>query len=483
VPGQGWENTYSGAMSSGFVVMWSSAPKRISSLGTAPAVPPPVVEAPLPPALVELEGKAKQLLANLEKDRDKELAANAKTFHWDLDTWLNDLSKNEISAWRRDVAMLKQSVRDNRVPAKIPSDGGFRMSEQMRKVATYCAQKQQAIDDAFESKASKIRDSYVTRMNAALADAAPDVAATIKRRVDAASDLDRWTASLGVAGAETVALEVEFEVLSAIYGTGGKDADVTERVRELLIKERRAFRVSPGDLGADPNPGWNKGLTVKYTLNGTEGSKSWGENSEVKPEDFIPEGGAIVDAAGKTPLVGVWKWFNGVSVVVWKDGSAFATNGNVGKWEEADGSKEETTKRYSLEWFGVSTDAITIGSDTDRLTGKPVGATQPFECTRVPAQDLKKSPEPGADEDPVVGSWLWTRGGQVILLKDGTVQSVGDGNTGTWKLVSDKGGKRKYEVEWPRDKFLDALEMHESGRALNGRSNGSWDTHAIRLPD
>jgi hypothetical protein len=172
-----------------------------------------------------------------------------------------------------------------------------------------------------------------------------------------------------------------------------------------------------------------------------------------------------------------------VSVVVWKDGSAFATNGNVGKWEEADGSKEETTKRYSLEWFGVSTDAITIGSDTDRLTGKPVGATQPFECTRVPAQDLKKSPEPGTDEDPVVGSWLWTRGGQVILLKDGTVQSVGDGNTGTWKLVSDKGGKRKYEVEWPRDKFLDALEMHESGRALNGRSNGSWDTHAIRLPD
>ena len=287
IPGRGWANDSPNSTASGFIIEWAGAGKA-SPDGGDPSAPPPVVEEKLPPALADLEAKARQLVDNLSKDRDKALAANAKTFQWDLDTWMNDLSKNELAAWKRDVEMLKKSITNNRVPAKLDAAaGGFRMSEQMNKVAGFCADKQAAIDADFNSKAGKIRDSYVTRMNAAIASSPPDVAATIKRRVTAAGDLDGWLSSFGVQEAEPIILQAGFKILSAIYGAGGKDVDVTERVRDLLIKERRAFHVNPGDLGSDPSPGWNKGLTVKYEANGVPGKKGWGENSKVSPEDFM----------------------------------------------------------------------------------------------------------------------------------------------------------------------------------------------------
>ncbi|WP_367870556.1 protein kinase [Luteolibacter sp. Populi] len=287
LPGRGWVNDFPDSSAAGFIIEWAGAGKAGLD-GSDPSVPPPVVEEKLPPALADLEAKARQLVDNLSKERDKALAANAKTFQWDLDTWMKDLSKNELAAWKRDVEMLKKSVVNNRVPAKLDAAaGGFRMSEQMSKVAGFCADKQTAIDADFNTKAGKIRDSYVTRMNAAVAASPPDVAATIQRRVTAASDLDAWLGSFGVEEAKPVVLQAGFKILSATYGAGGKDADVTERVQKLLITERRAFWVNPGDLGADPSPGWNKGLTVKYEANGTPGQKSWGENAKVSPEDFL----------------------------------------------------------------------------------------------------------------------------------------------------------------------------------------------------
>jgi len=75
------------------------------------------------------------------------------------------------------------------------------------------------------------------------------------------------------------------QVLSANYGTGGKNADVSDRVARL-VEERKRFAVSPVDLGADPNPGWNKSLHIVYVKDGVRREQRWNENGTVLPESL-----------------------------------------------------------------------------------------------------------------------------------------------------------------------------------------------------
>jgi hypothetical protein len=76
------------------------------------------------------------------------------------------------------------------------------------------------------------------------------------------------------------------QILSAIYGTGGKDADVTRSVKELVEMKRARFTVAPPALGADPNPGWNKSLWILYIKDGVRREQRRNENEWVLPESF-----------------------------------------------------------------------------------------------------------------------------------------------------------------------------------------------------
>lgn len=75
------------------------------------------------------------------------------------------------------------------------------------------------------------------------------------------------------------------QVLSAVYGTGGKNADVTERVAEL-VQERKFFAANPGHLKADPNPYWNKSLRIVYMKDGVRREQRRNENEHILPESF-----------------------------------------------------------------------------------------------------------------------------------------------------------------------------------------------------
>ncbi len=57
-------------------------------------------------------------------------------------------------------------------------------------------------------------------------------------------------------------------ILSAIYGSGGRTVDVTARVREHVEVKRQMFSVTPESLGADPAPGQQKNVTIKYLKDG-----------------------------------------------------------------------------------------------------------------------------------------------------------------------------------------------------------------------
>jgi hypothetical protein len=57
------------------------------------------------------------------------------------------------------------------------------------------------------------------------------------------------------------------KVLSASYGTDNKFSDVTNTVAGLL-KDGGEHYANPGELRADPNPGWNKALVIIYVYRG-----------------------------------------------------------------------------------------------------------------------------------------------------------------------------------------------------------------------
>ncbi len=75
------------------------------------------------------------------------------------------------------------------------------------------------------------------------------------------------------------------QILSAVYGTGGKDADVTARVKGY-VDARRIFSANPPSLGADPNPYWNKGLHIVYMKDGVRREQQRNENETILPESF-----------------------------------------------------------------------------------------------------------------------------------------------------------------------------------------------------
>ncbi|MCW1913299.1 protein kinase [Luteolibacter sp. GHJ8] len=369
MPGAGWVNVYPAARSSGFVIQWPSKPVKAK-----PSAAPVIVDMKLPPDLADLETKAKDLLANLGKDRDKELAANAKTFHWDLDTWLNDLSKNEVSAWKRDVNLLKQSVRNNRVPAKIPGDGSFRMSDQMRKVVSYCADKQAAIDASFNAKAARIRDSYVTRVKAAAETATPELKPTLERRITVAGDLEKWVATLGVQGEKASALASGGGGLKVLVGVWVWQAKDLFTFRDDGTLTRRnggnpgTWKLkSSDDSGSHFDLTWDEDWTIEATV-APDGQTLEGKNptGEVVRGLKIPP--ATV-AGGEDKFIGAWAFDNGQAIYIFNADGTAATLRDQGTWKlESDGDGQRT---YAIKWVNWATvDRLIMGEDTNKLAGE-----------------------------------------------------------------------------------------------------------------
>jgi hypothetical protein len=121
------------------------------------------------------------------------------------------------------------------------------------------------------------------------------------------------------------------QILSAIYGTGGKNADVTARVKEHVETYRRKFDVNPKDLGADPNPYWNKGLHIIYMKDGVRREQRRGENEYVLPESFYgPQ-----DAAELRSWLPESRWFGEQPEIQFHADQTFTSPGVPGthRWE------------------------------------------------------------------------------------------------------------------------------------------------------
>lgn len=78
--------------------------------------------------------------------------------------------------------------------------------------------------------------------------------------------------------------KINVSVVSAVYGSGDKFADVTDRVKTILDEPGAQFYVKPHWLGADPTQGWNKTLVIVYQFEGKRRIFTTGEGGAVSAE-------------------------------------------------------------------------------------------------------------------------------------------------------------------------------------------------------
>lgn len=155
------------------------------------------------------------------------------------------------------------------------------------------------------------------------------------------------------------------QILSAIYGTGGKNADVTAKVIEHVETHQRMFTVTPTDLGADPNPYWNKQLHIAYMKDGVRREQHRGENEWVLAESFYgPQ-----DAPEFTAWLPGSRWFGEQPEIQFHADHTFTMPGVEGThhWEATgnsrltltwpDGRKSEAAFDYTWSSFTLDGDA------------------------------------------------------------------------------------------------------------------------------
>lgn len=271
----------------GFILEWGD-PEPASGDATGASGAEPMT-------IAELRQRAAGLLADLDETRRKELVENEETFAWNLDVWLRGNSNGNIARWTPSVERLKKRVESHRVPSNLPEKPTGRFPERMLEIARHHLKQQQRIDADFEQRATAIRDAYLERLGPLIeqerARGQIDLAAAFTERRAAAADLDQWLGGFDEVEETTEPSLSRIRVNHAVYGARGNDADVTEKVRDYIEKKEESFRVLVRAFGIDPDPGWNKGVTIEYEI-GVETYKEWfGRNSVVSPEILFKRAG------------------------------------------------------------------------------------------------------------------------------------------------------------------------------------------------
>lgn len=180
-------------------------PEKVTTPGketpTHPVTPgiPPAAESAV---LATLNTKAKDLITAADKKRAEQLGANVSSYSWELDQWLNGLSKGDQETWQLPVAKFKAVVRNSRVPVGNPQANGITVSPQMAKIIAGRAAKQSQIDSAFLSEVDKLRAFYLNRLKEEVATAErakqTGQASALRSASAKAAENEAWIRSFGI---------------------------------------------------------------------------------------------------------------------------------------------------------------------------------------------------------------------------------------------------------------------------------------------
>lgn len=209
LPKKGWHNVNKEEECDGVLLEWSKDADAATSA--------PVNLNAATPDIAALITKCRDLLVASKKERDEKLAANVKSFNWDLDVWLRGLKPLEKMQWQETVEILKGITRSGRVPSAEEATealrgGGRRSSDDdggqgvagmhagIVKIHTYSFTKQKEVDAGFEIRNGKIRDSYVVKVKemgaVAQKSGQQDLVRQLKEYLEDSSDLASWVESM-----------------------------------------------------------------------------------------------------------------------------------------------------------------------------------------------------------------------------------------------------------------------------------------------
>jgi serine/threonine protein kinase len=200
LPKRGWHNVDKHEQADGVLLEWS---KDAQSTGPSSANLSSAA-----PDLAGLITKCRELVSSSAKERNDKLAANLKSFQWDLDVWLRGLKPLEKPQWQETVHILQALARKGRVPSAqevadaINGEGGALppMHAGIIEIHTYSFKKQTEIDQEHVARNGKIRDSYVTKIKEIGANAQKsgqlDLVRQMKEYLEDATDLDSWVSNM-----------------------------------------------------------------------------------------------------------------------------------------------------------------------------------------------------------------------------------------------------------------------------------------------
>ncbi len=208
LPKKGWHNVNKEQQADGVLLEWSKDADAAASA--------PVNLNAATPDIAALITKCRDLLVASTKERNDKLAANVKSFNWDLDVWLRGLKPLEKVQWQEPVTVLKSLTRTGRVPSAEEAAEALRgmgrgrdegegqtipgMHAGIVKIHTYSLTKQNDAEAGYELRNGKIRDSYVLKLKemgaAAQKSGQQDLVRQLMEYLDDAGDLDSWVESM-----------------------------------------------------------------------------------------------------------------------------------------------------------------------------------------------------------------------------------------------------------------------------------------------
>jgi hypothetical protein len=199
MPNRGWRNIEKNQRLDGVLLEWSN------DVGAPESNQQSITESL--PDVGSLISKCRELLASSLKERDSQLAANLKSFTWDLDVWLRSLKPTEKIYWQNLIVVMKDLAAKGKIPTSDDIQEAFDLEDEafavppgVSKVHSYAVSKEQEALSAFDQRNGKIRDAYISRLKemgaAAQKAGQQDLVRQLKNYIEDSSNLEKWIASM-----------------------------------------------------------------------------------------------------------------------------------------------------------------------------------------------------------------------------------------------------------------------------------------------
>jgi hypothetical protein len=139
----------------------------------------------LPPGDPELRTRAIGLIGDSRKVRDKALADNSRSLRFEIAAQARSAAPDEVEQFRE----LEREISGDRVPL---IEGAEAYGVRLASAISLASEKEESIDASYRSDLTRIRDSYVTRLETSAETSDGEIKQRLLAQAKEAADLDEW---------------------------------------------------------------------------------------------------------------------------------------------------------------------------------------------------------------------------------------------------------------------------------------------------